>query len=683
MRQSSRGKIRLFVAMIMGVLLWDPWSVAFGAIAFPQDKVDKVCLATRAKGGILGHQSRSAPRGLPMEGYSRETLESRAVPTYRVTSPRDRNSDAAPNQRDTLYIGPGPDTLRIETDHVQDGDIVIFGQGVLLVDNARLTLSGSLVAADSGKAIFRNHAHLHFNQSYVGQYYVWLVENATFEATDATVDANGVMHFAQLHDHSVYTAKNTVFPDWTFRKVFDRATLLLEDVCHVGDIMVSDSCFVHFTRCDTLMPWFQTPDGSVIDFQFPDPDYVESFEFSDAAPGVDGIGYTFLADACSRCWWSLETFPGCSVTINNSIIRGSCLRIPGSDTVNVSDIANYAMHLDLLVPLEDRHVEYINTYVYWWNWYPMETTVFNIDACIFGEMIGRNRSETYATNCIHDGATVTLCVEDSAFLSFIDGASYAFMSSWDRATFLLVNSTVVPLWPYQSTNLAHGHSYLLAVNSYFDYIPEALDTSLVMVAAIDSPFIGLVDHAIAIFGSAWIDAGPSSAIGFDRYGVYWTPESGSTWTLIEESTTEFYNDTLAVWNTAGMNQGDYDLRLTLWDDAGDSLTAFGKMSLHTDDILLSGVLSGTDLILSWTPCWGASAYWVYGAEDPVFNPGLDAPYEYRLEELPPETATWTSDYGIGDPDTNWVYLVIAVDSSPLEMGRSNRLGEFDFGIVLP
>ena len=483
-----------------------------------------------------------------------------------------------------LFIGPNPDTFLIDTNFIQNGNIIIFGQGILVVDNAQLTLSGQLYAQNHGQAIFRNYAHLHFNQFYVGQYFVWLVDSARFEATDAIVDANGVMHFAQLHENATYIATRTTFPDWTFRKIFNKSTLILEDVYHVGDIMVGDSCFIHFTRCDTLMPWMQTPDGSVINIQFPEPDTVLHFEFSEAVPGVDGIGYTFIADTCWRCWWSLETWPGCSVIISNSVIRGSAIRIPGSDTFDIYGIADYNFYSNLIVPLSDRHLEYVNTYAYWWNWYPMENTVFNIDSCIFGEMIGRGNSETYATRCTHDGATISLSVEDSALVSFVDGIGQAFVSSWDRATLLMVNTSVIPLWPYQSTNLAHGHSYFLAVNSFFEYEPEAWDTSLVMVTAIDSPITGMVDTTIDIYGSAWIDVGPFNSITYDRYKLYWAYNGDTIWTMIHESLNQIHNDIIAAWNTAGMSEGDYDLRFTVWDDAGDSLTAFGDITLQAQGV---------------------------------------------------------------------------------------------------
>jgi hypothetical protein len=58
-------------------------------------------------------------------------------------------------------------------------------------------------------------------------------------------------------------------------------------------------------------------------------------------------------------------------------------------------------------------------------------------------------------------------------------------------------------------------------------------------------------------------------------------------------------------------------------------------------------------------------------------------YEYRLDVLDPTVTTWASGNGIGDPDANWTYLVMAVDEVEGELARSNRVGEQDFDADIP
>jgi hypothetical protein len=105
----------------------------------------------------------------------------------------------------------------------------------------------------------------------------------------------------------------------------------------------------------------------------------------------------------------------------------------------------------------------------------------------------------------------------------------------------------------------------------------------------------------------------------------------------------------------------------------------GRACVISLAIFLAGQLSGGDFVLQWTPWPGTSAYWVCGAADlALFEPGSGPGYQHRLAVLLPEFQTWSTANGVGDPDHNWTYLVLAVDAVEQELCRSNRVGEFDF-----
>jgi hypothetical protein len=93
---------------------------------------------------------------------------------------------------------------------------------------------------------------------------------------------------------------------------------------------------------------------------------------------------------------------------------------------------------------------------------------------------------------------------------------------------------------------------------------------------------------------------------------------------------------------------------------------------------LDGAVSGGSLNLVWDEVTGAVSYWIYGADNlTYFQPGLTMPWQYRRDDIPAGTTTWSSPDGIGDPDHNWTYQVVAIDASLQDISRTNRFSEHD------
>ncbi len=138
------------------------------------------------------------------------------------------------------------------------------------------------------------------------------------------------------------------------------------------------------------------------------------------------------------------------------------------------------------------------------------------------------------------------------------------------------------------------------------------------------------------------------------------------------------------WALSSIGDADGDRRPEILvgayqEDPGTSLTDAGRAYLCRSPMLLSGELAGGELLLTWSPKGGTFSYWVYGAANRAyFSPGVAPGYQHRLAMLSPLFRTWSSPNGVGNPDSNWTYMVLAVDASEQEMCRSNRVGEHDF-----
>jgi hypothetical protein len=119
-------------------------------------------------------------------------------------------------------------------------------------------------------------------------------------------------------------------------------------------------------------------------------------------------------------------------------------------------------------------------------------------------------------------------------------------------------------------------------------------------------------------------------------------------------------------------------------DPNNNTSEFSQVVYVGPGIDLTGHVAAGNLVLDWTALPGAAEYWVYGAANQAyFVPELVSPFQYRQAALPGGTTLWSSPNGVGDPDWNWTYLVVAVGDYGQEMARSNRFGEFDFGTLVP
>jgi hypothetical protein len=105
---------------------------------------------------------------------------------------------------------------------------------------------------------------------------------------------------------------------------------------------------------------------------------------------------------------------------------------------------------------------------------------------------------------------------------------------------------------------------------------------------------------------------------------------------------------------------------------------------RTDGIALTGNTVGSAAQFTWSSFGGTTEYWIYGAENlPWFVLGMGPGYAHRVAMITPPATTWSSSAGVGDPNSNWTYLVMAVNATGQELTRSNRAGEQDFGYDIP
>jgi len=182
----------------------------------------------------------------------------------------------------------------------------------------------------------------------------------------------------------------------------------------------------------------------------------------------------------------------------------------------------------------------------------------------------------------------------------------------------------------------------------------------------------------------WYTNDTGSSPGQDYWLVQIT-DDGSNWVDLENTNTSDRS-----WALKTFVLDDYveltstvRFRFIASDEGDGSVVEAGvdefDLTGFTVVIDLSGSVDGGEFTLDWTTIPGATNYWIYGADnDAYFVPSIGN----RIAVVPGGTTTWSSSSGVGDPDHNWTYLVVAVDGSEQELNQSNRFGEYDRGLIL-
>ncbi len=126
------------------------------------------------------------------------------------------------------------------------------------------------------------------------------------------------------------------------------------------------------------------------------------------------------------------------------------------------------------------------------------------------------------------------------------------------------------------------YSLLMVLQCTLPAEPRIYDYAAAWYAYIDQPFEVSADQTVAITGSAWIDKMPGSTwMDFRKYQLFYQLAEANTWTEIPvDSLNEKRDEVLAYWNTAGLEPGQYILKLVLTDEWGNKADAIKAVQVQ-------------------------------------------------------------------------------------------------------
>jgi fibronectin type 3 domain-containing protein len=172
----------------------------------------------------------------------------------------------------------------------------------------------------------------------------------------------------------------------------------------------------------------------------------------------------------------------------------------------------------------------------------------------------------------------------------------------------------------------------------------------------------------------------------DHYDVYVSTD-GSDYVLVGSTTETFYI-------VEGEDGHTYRVKVEAVDAAGN----VGPMSDESDPVIcdtspsesvtdLRASVSGNNILLEWTAPEDSVSYNIYRDTEPGFTTGGSnrIAADVNDEDLVTTGIQWT-DTGdgvvlVGDTNSNYFYVITAVDAAGNESGPSNRVGEFDIELV--
>lgn len=509
--------------------------------------------------------------------YSSQIAQGQQRAVYDITPAGPmRLAEHTPKLRAELIIGDTPaETLSVSGYFYNQGNIVIINDGVLKVKNADFNLDGNIYIINQGEATF-DSSDVNIIQHYIYHRILLVADSAYCSITNSETSFSGYQLSVSVSGKGEINMQNVTNQDWITAGVQHTATATLREIKgYSGEWLFFDNCYAEFKHVDYLLTWYFFPDSSVVDFDFPEDDTLYGFYLDSTLANVSGVGYHVEIDSSTDCMWATIPLRGSDVTIRDSDLRVTGLMFEGTDTFSVSGLVNGLDYSDWVLPVSDRTYRLINTSIQTWNLYPDDSTNITLSSSIFGELCGFTDSYTTIQNAFCDGTGGHIEAAHRSFVAVFSSSIFADVISKDRGICLLANCAmpVGRIW-------ATGASIMVIVNTTFPEDPIPSDTSIVFVASITAPSSGYTEDSIGIVGSAWIDKGPHQPLDFDHYTLSFRKVGDSTLTPFPDTKyEEVRRDTLNYWNTNGLTEGDYELKLVLKDDAGDSVEAWKQISL--------------------------------------------------------------------------------------------------------
>lgn len=477
---------------------------------------------------------------------------------------------------DTIFVGiTAHDTLHITGNYSHTGPIFVFNDGVLIINNATLTNYGDVFVFGHG-TLTADSSSLIFPQDYFYQRSLLVVQHGTALFNTCRFDYSGIQHNLVVGDSGSVVMNNVHQRDWTTAGLSSHGKLQIHGLNLGGEYILSDSSVASFTHVDTLLLWHQLPKTAVINFAFPQGDTLMQYTFNNTITGVSGINYNVRVDTCHTVWWAMMPVNGSNVTISNSNIRAIGTWFQHGDSITVAGIKDNTFYANDMLPLPDRNLHLLNSFVQTWSLYVFDSSQITIFNCSVGEVGSQQHAKIFSQQFLLDGSGGYFWATDTSVIFAFGVTIYSTARSEHNGVFVLSNSTL----PFQTLS-SIGNSLMVSIQNSLPSDPVPFDHSAMWMENIELASAAHTDSLIPIRSSAWIDQGPlGSWMDFKTYSLFYQVKGAAVWKpIVYDSSVEIRHSVLGVWNTAGLDTGMYSIRLLVKNNLSDSVEDIKEVSL--------------------------------------------------------------------------------------------------------
>jgi len=505
-----------------------------------------------------------------------------------------------------LYIGATPhDTMVVTGAWQHNGPVAVVNDGVLIFDNANVSLSGALIVVGNGQVLATN-SYLLFPQQY---FYQWGLEgdgHGLFRIRNCTLDFNLFATPWSFADSSTVILQNVNFTSSASTIGLNgHAGFIVDTANLLGEIVATDTCLLNLKNVDTVIVWHHIQRGAGLTWTFPNGYNLQHYAIGPDSAGVAGLPYTIELDNIKQVHWALMPENLTNVSISNSTIRSVAVIYKGTETGTAQGLVDNSSYITSPTFFSDRTFQLNNCSVQTWGVYPTDTTYVDITSCILGEIGTSGHGHTSCSSMFGDGTGGYFWASGFGFQS-ASGCGFDCPVRAEQGGIAVVGFCSISA----STGYAIDSGLLFMIQTPTISLPIAYDGSDIWVGMLPPQTVDS-GYVVPLTGSAYILRGPTSRLmSFASYYIAWQLAGTNTWTITDSvHTSPVTSGTLGHWNTTGLMTGHYNMQMIIKDNYGDSVTVPSGLNIvigTPDTTSTTGItnISTTDVNIYPSPTTG-------------------------------------------------------------------------------